>query len=138
LHGSGTGRTRSGNSGGRLHFFRYNCRFDVKFVQFPRPACRLFLVKVFLPQCLKILAFRAGRMYNNKACDIDSYEARGCCGYPQVFPWSECQVRKLAASHCTNLFKAAIIMRVPDLRDDPGNTRISVQSPLVAVLPYRI
>ena len=26
------------------------------------------------------------------------------------FPWSECQVRKLATSHCTNRYSASIIM----------------------------
>lgn len=33
----------------------------------------------------------------------DSVEARGCCLQSEAgFPWSECQVRKLATSHCTN------------------------------------
>ncbi len=35
----------------------------------------------------------------------DSNEARGCCLIIEEtgFPWSECQVRKLATSHCTTL-----------------------------------
>ena len=39
-------------------------------------------------------------LYTNSCCDIDSVETRGC--YSNVgFPRSECQVRKLATSHCT-------------------------------------
>ena len=51
------------------------------------------------------------------------------------FPWSECQVRKLTTSHCTD-----IIVRVSrkrrvgsQMREHIGHTRESVQSPLVVL-----
>ncbi len=46
------------------------------------------------------------------------------------FQWSECHVRKLAASHCTTSY----LERMFHFRAYPyGHTRISVQSPLVAL-----
>ncbi len=46
------------------------------------------------------------------------------------FQWSECHVRKLAASHCTTGYlqgKPCALVKLS------GHTRISVQSPLVAL-----
>ena len=39
------------------------------------------------------------------------------------FPWSECQVRKLATSHCTNRYSARqdVEIGVPEGYDTPGN-----------------
>ena len=64
------------------------------------------------------------------------------------FPWSECQVRKLTASHCTNLSLShdrndvrderrktdvprVMSLKKKALRKGLGHTRESVQSPLV-------
>ena len=49
-------------------------------------------------------------LYNYKCCDIDSVEARGCYKRFVGFPWSECQVMKLATSHCT--VKLKILLEV--------------------------
>ena len=46
------------------------------------------------------------------------------------FQWSECHVRKLAASHCTTSYLERMFHVGMDLY---GHTRISVQSPLVAL-----
>ena len=40
----------------------------------------------------KTLAFLYFMVYTREACDIDSYEARGCCEGCAGVPWSECQV----------------------------------------------
>ena len=44
-------------------------------------------------------------------------------GYPQVFPWSECQVMKLAASHCTNLISSpeSASFMSPPAQETPGH-----------------
>ena len=60
----------------------------------------------------KILAFFKNFIYNHTCCDIDSVEARGCYLRMVGVPWSECQVRKLATSHCTNGY----FLRIAELR----------------------
>ena len=52
------------------------------------------------------------------------------------FPWSECQVRKLATSHCTNSLVCQEQKRRVDVseRESLGHTRESVQSPLVSLI----
>mgnify|MGYP006993235678 CR=1 FL=1 len=46
------------------------------------------------------------------------------------FQWSECHVRKLAASHCTTSYLERMFHV---WQNHYGHTRISVQSPLVAL-----
>ena len=60
-----------------------------------------FCEKFFWTFFKKILANPGTFLYNNHCCDIDSCEAWGCCLRMAGFPWSECQVMKLATSHCT-------------------------------------
>ena len=56
---------------------------------------------------------------------------RGTAG----FPWSECQVRKLATSHCTiEQMRKQISFRPMCI----GNAWVSVQSPLVVLLPNKV
>lgn len=40
-------------------------------------------------------------MYNINCCGMIAVK-REVAAYVAGFPWSECQVRKLATSHCTN------------------------------------
>ena len=40
-------------------------------------------------------------MYNRRCCGMIA-EKREVAAFVAGFPWSECQVRKLTASHCTN------------------------------------
>ena len=60
-----------------------------------------FCEKFFRNFFEKILAIPGTFLYNCYCCDIDSCEAWGCCLRMAGFPWSECQVMKLATSHCT-------------------------------------
>ena len=55
----------------------------------------------------KNLALLLLMLYTNQGCDIDSNEARGCRKDIAGVPWSECQVLKLATSHCTK-FKSVV------------------------------
>ena len=63
---------------------------------------KLFLKKYnFLK---KSLAMPINSMYTNPCCGMIAVK-REVAGFQQWrsgFPWSECQVRKLTASHCTN------------------------------------
>ena len=49
----------------------------------------------------KVLAFLGKTMYNINCCGMIAVK-REVAAYVAGFPWSECQVRKLTASHCTN------------------------------------
>ena len=57
-------------------------------------------------------------------------EVAATCFHLAGFQWSECHVRKLAASHCTTSYLERMFHARADLY---GHTRISVQSPLVAL-----
>ena len=50
----------------------------------------------------KALAFCRGFVYNNSCCGMIAMKREVAAHMWQVFPWSECQVRKLATSHCTD------------------------------------
>ena len=69
---------------------------------------RKFDIKIYK----KKLAIIRNFIYNHTCCDIDSVEARGCYLKIVGVPWSECQVRKLATSHCTNGY----FLRMAELR----------------------
>ena len=49
----------------------------------------------------KVLAFLGKTMYNINCCGMIAVK-REVAAYVAGFPWSECQVRKLTTSHCTN------------------------------------
>ena len=49
----------------------------------------------------KVLAICRWFLYNTKCCDMIAMKREVAALMWQVFPWSECQVRKLATSHCT-------------------------------------
>lgn len=53
----------------------------------------------------KVLAFLGKTMYNINCCGMIAVK-REVAAYVAGFPWSECQVRKLATSHCTKLTAA--------------------------------
>ena len=81
-------------------------------------------------------------MYTIQCCGMIAVkrEVAGCQQWQSGFPWSECQVRKLTTSHCTNLKSANLQKRRVNseksekmLRKDLGHTRESVQSPLVVL-----
>lgn len=48
----------------------------------------------------KVLAFLGKTMYNINCCGMIAVK-REVAAYVAGFPWSECQVRKLTTSHCT-------------------------------------
>ena len=48
----------------------------------------------------KVLAFLNKTMYNINCCGMIAVK-REVAAYVAGFPWSECQVRKLTTSHCT-------------------------------------
>ena len=41
-------------------------------------------------------------MYTNPCCGMIAVKREVAARFEAGFPWSECQVRKLATSHCTN------------------------------------
>ena len=49
----------------------------------------------------KVLAFLGKTMYNINCCGMIAVK-REVAAEGAGFPWSECQVRKLTTSHCTN------------------------------------
>ena len=50
----------------------------------------------------KLLAIPKEISYTNNCCDMIAMK-REVAAQVAGFPWSECQVRKLTTSHCTNL-----------------------------------
>ena len=85
----------------------------------------------------KTLAMLEFPMYTTNCCGMIAVkrEVAASQQWRAGFPWSECQVRKLTTSHCTD-----IIVRVSrkrrvgsQMREHIGHTRESVQSPLVVL-----
>ena len=50
----------------------------------------------------KVLAFLNKTMYNINCCGMIAVKREVAAYKLAGFPWSECQVRKLTTSHCTN------------------------------------
>ena len=69
-------------------------------------------------------------VYTSRCCDMIAMK-REVAVDKAVFPWSECQVRKLTTSHCTSSKNHHRDGRVFKIM---GNTRRCVQSPLVVLL----
>ena len=51
----------------------------------------------------KVLEMRGKVMYINYCCDMIAMKREVAARIVAGFPWSECQVRKLTTSHCTNV-----------------------------------
>ena len=69
-------------------------------------------------------------MISYKGCDMIAMK-REVAAKMAGFPWSECQVMKLATSHCTN--SKEVHLEWKHREDVKGHTRESVQSPLVVL-----
>ena len=69
-------------------------------------------------------------MYTTNCCDMIAMK-REVAAFIAGVPWSECQVRKLTTSHCTNITSTR--MSRNNVCNGLGHTRESVQSPLVVL-----
>ncbi len=58
------------------------------------------VIKIFII-CKKTLASFENIIYTNNCCGMIAMK-REVAAFMAGFPWSECQVRKLTTSHCTN------------------------------------
>ena len=63
------------------------------------PAKRM--TELFTKKFKFILAYFGIFLYNNICCDMRALKREVAATVLAGFPWSECQVRKLATSHCT-------------------------------------
>ena len=57
-------------------------------------------IRIFLKKSKKLLAIRKEISYTINCCDMIAMK-REVAARVAGFPWSECQVRKLTTSHCT-------------------------------------
>jgi hypothetical protein len=57
--------------------------------------------KYFYKKFRKVLAISQKTIYNNLCCGMIAMK-REVAAFVAGFPWSECQVRKLTTSHCTD------------------------------------
>ena len=93
----------------------------------------LLYKKKYNPICHFFLAFPENILYTSQCCDMIAMK-REVAAHVAGFPWSECQVRKLTTSHCTDKMSGQPETTCCDsMRESLGHTRESVQSPLVVL-----
>ena len=60
-------------------------------------------IQKFFHKTKKKLAIDTFTLYTDECCDMIAMK-REVATFVVGFPWSECQVRKLTTSHCTNQY----------------------------------
>ena len=61
------------------------------------------LIQKFVKYFKKVVACLKNIMYTNNCCGMIAMKREVAAKKLAGFPWSECQVRKLTTSHCTNV-----------------------------------
>ena len=87
--------------------------------------------RIFSKKMKKLLAIPKEISYTNNCCDMIAMK-REVAARVAGFPWSECQVRKLTTSHCTETEDHEMVEN--NVCEIEWYTRESVQSPLVVLI----